>query len=406
MSTPVKHAVVMSPAEQAKAIDIARQVAAEFDKVGAEADATNRFMTSLVPIFKDSGLVELNVPREYGGMGADIWTTVQVCVELAKGDPASALAFNMHLAMCGIFRGLLTEADREKWFTRIVNDKQLVCGTLSEERAGLAGLADTTAVPLPDGRWKISGKKTWGTLCEGADIVSMNATITDTDGVLPADFMAHACAEHLFMFGMNTPGVSIQRTWDTLGMRGTGTQTVVYEDVIVPADACVSDYRNGLFGEFEWAALTFAGIYHGLLEKAYAATVEILLKKSLGATQEGANIALKDIGFVQYGLGQMLINRETSARTLEMTCKMVLEGRDLDWTPAARIPQIDIAKVVATENALSVVDQGMRLVGGSAFRRGHVLERLYRDARSGPFQPITTDQVYDLMGRSELGFFG
>jgi alkylation response protein AidB-like acyl-CoA dehydrogenase len=189
-------------------------------------------------------------------------------------------------------------------------------------------------------------------------------------------------------------------------MRGTGTQTVLFQDVIVPEDARLSDYRGGLFGEFEWAALTFAGIYHGLLEKAYAATVEILLKKSLGATQEGANIALKDVGFIQYGLGQMVVAKETSSRFLEMTCRMVLEGRDLDWGPAARIPQIDIAKVVSTESALAVVDQGMRLVGGSAFRRGHILERLYRDARSGPFQPITTDQVYDLMGRSELGFFG
>jgi alkylation response protein AidB-like acyl-CoA dehydrogenase len=45
----------------------------------------------------------------------------------------------------------------------------------------------------------------------------------------------------------------------------------------------------------------------------------------------------------------------------------------------------------------------MRLVGGSTFRRGHVLERLYRDSRSGPFQPMTTDQTYDHLGKFELG---
>lgn len=406
MNVPDKHKHVLSPAEQTRAIDIARQVAAEFNRVGAEADRDNRFPQEMVPVFKESGLVELVVPKEYGGGGADIWTTVQVCVELAKGDPACALAFNMHLAMVGIFRGLLSEKDREKWLGSIAAERLLVCGTLSEERAGLAGLADTTAVPLPGGGWKINGRKTWGTLSEGADIVSLNATVTDELGVLPSDFREHAASERLFMFPMNTPGVSIQKTWDTLGMRATGTQTVVYEDVIVPEDAAVSDYRGGLFGEFEWAALSFAGVYHGLLEKAYDATVEILQKKSLGATQEGANIALKDVGFVQHGLGKMLVARETSSRVLEMTTQMVLAGRDLDWGPAARVPQIDIAKVVATECALEAVDQGLRLVGGSAFRRGHLLERLYRDARSGPFQPLTTDQVYDIMGRSELGFFG
>jgi hypothetical protein len=45
----------------------------------------------------------------------------------------------------------------------------------------------------------------------------------------------------------------------------------------------------------------------------------------------------------------------------------------------------------------------MRLIGGSTFRRGHVLERLYRDSRSGPFQPMTTDQTYDHLGKFELG---
>ncbi len=52
-----------------------------------------------------------------------------------------------------------------------------------------------------------------------------------------------------------------------------------------------------------------------------------------------------------------------------------------------------------------MTDAALRLVGGSAFRRGHVLERLYRDARGGPFHPLTTDQAYDLLGRSELGLF-
>lgn len=402
MTTVDKHSIVMSEAEQNHIIEVAKNIAQEFAKVGAESDRLNRFPHQVVAAFKQSPLVELVVPREYGGLGADIWTLVRVCVELAKGDPACALAFNMHFAMVGIFRGLLNDVDREYWMTKIVKERLLVCGTLSEDRAGLAGLADTTATPQQDGTWKINGKKTWGTLSEAADIVALNATITEGDGELPGDFRKHAESEFLFMLSMNTPGVSIKRTWDTLGMRATGTQTVVYDNVIVPKSAAVRDYRGGLFGEFEWAALTFAGVYHGLLEKAYSTTVDIIKTKSLGATQDSANVVLKDVGFVQYGLGRMLVAKETSARVLESTCKMVLEGRDQAWTPEARIPQIDIAKVVATENALEVVDRGMRLVGGSAFRRGHDLERLYRDARSGPFQPLTTDHVFDVLGRSEL----
>jgi alkylation response protein AidB-like acyl-CoA dehydrogenase len=64
---------------------------------------------------------------------------------------------------------------------------------------------------------------------------------------------------------------------------------------------------------------------------------------------------------------------------------------------------VDVPKIVITERAMELVSAGMRLVGGSAFRRGHVLERLYRDSRSGPFHPLTTDQAYDYIGRYELG---
>ncbi len=60
-------------------------------------------------------------------------------------------------------------------------------------------------------------------------------------------------------------------------------------------------------------------------------------------------------------------------------------------------------KVLATGNAIRVVDIGMRLVGGGSFRRGHVLEKLCRDARRGPFHPLTTDQLLELLGQAELG---
>ena len=400
-----KHAIEMSPAEQAKAIEIAKEVAVEFDRVSLDSDNQNVFPMETIPIFKQSGLVELMVPKEYGGMGCDILTLARVTTELAKGDPACALAYNMHFAMVGIFRGLLDDETRAFWMNQFAGEKKLVNGTLSEERAGLMGMADTTAVPLPEGGYKINGRKTWGTLCEAADIVSLNATVTDADGTLPDDPDARLAGEFLFMLPMDTPGISIERTWNALGMKATGTHSVVYKDVVVPAEAKVRDYRGGLFGEFEWAALSFAGVYQGLLEKAYEETLRVVKKKTLGATMGSKDTALKDLGHVQYGIGKMKVMRDASERVLETSCRQVMDGRDLDFKPEARIPLIDIAKVISTEYAIEVVDQGMRLVGGPAFRHGHVLEKLYRDARSGPFHPLTTDQVYNTLGQSELGFF-
>jgi len=398
-----KHTVEMSEQEKAKALDIAREVSAEFEKVGAQSDADNRFPLETIQIYKDSGLTGIAVPKAYGGGGGDILTLSQISRILAQGDPACALAYNMHQTMVGIFRGLIPDSAKEEWFPKIAQENQLVCGPFSEERAGLMGLADTTASPADDGGWIINGKKTWSTLSEAADIISFNATVVDEDGVLPEDFMQHAGAENVFICDMRTPGISIDRTWDTMGMRATGTQTVVFDNAHIPASAIAGNFRGGLFDQFEWAAMTFSGCYLGLIDKAYEYTKQTLRKKTLGATMEGSDVALKGLGYVQLGLGKMYLERAACERLLENTCHQLIEGRDAGLDTYPRVGWLDVVKVTVTEAAINATDTGMRLVGGSTFRRGNVLERLYRDARSGPFHPLTTEQTYDLLGKIELG---
>lgn len=398
-----KHDIEMTTDERATVIETARDIAKQFAAAGAQADAENRFPTELVPVYKDSGLAALAVPKKYGGLGGDVSAVMQVERELAKGDPAITLAFNMHHTMVGIFRRMLDEPTREKIFREVVQENKLICGPFSEDRAGLSGLADTVAVPDPAGGWRIKGQKTWATLCQGADIITFNATVTEAAGDVPDDFIEHASREAVFILPMDAPGIVIKETWDTMGMRATGTHTVIFDDVYAPPEAFGGNFRNGLFGEFEWASVSFAAVYLGLAEKAYEETREILKKKTLGATQAGNDVALKGVGFIQYGLGKMLVDVETASRALETTTRILIEGRDAQWNPAARLAFLDVTKVTATETAIRVTDAGLRLVGGSSFRRGHILERLYRDARGGPFHPLTTDAAYDLLGKSELG---
>jgi alkylation response protein AidB-like acyl-CoA dehydrogenase len=392
----------MSEPEQERAVQIARDLAPEFDKVGEQADKDNQFPFSLVPLYKDAGLPGIGVPKKFGGGGADIWTLARISYELAKGDPACALAFNMHQVMVGILKGLMSEEQQELWLSRIAADQLLLCGAFSEERAGFTGLADMTAVPT-NGQFKVNGRKVWATLSEAADLATFNCTVTDEDGSIPDDHMQRMARERVFICDKDVPGISIIRTWDTHGMRATGTQTLAFDDAMIPAEAEVGDMRMGLTSEFEWAAMLFGGVYWGLTEKAYQATREILVKKSLGATAAASDVPLREVGFVQHGLGEMKVKTEISARVLEMTCNMLRDARDAEWSPLARPALIDVVKVVTTGNAQFVSSGGMRLVGGSTFRRGHVLERLYRDARSGQFQPLTTDATYDHLGKFELG---
>lgn len=399
------HSVEMSESEAQAAIAVARKVAAEFDRVGAQHDRDNTFPDELVPIFKESGLAGLNVPKRFGGQGADLLVTARCVQELAKGDAACALAFNMHLGVIGFFRGMWSEEHQQRFFPGVAENGDLFDGAYSEARAGVIGIADTVATPV-EGGYKINGKKTWGTLALAADYHTFNVTITDADGSVPEDPIERGAREAMLVCPADAKGVRVDKTWDSMGMRATGTETVVFEDLFVPEEDVVArEFRGPLFANLEWQTLSFASVYYGLAVRAYEEAKNALIKKSTGPIQGAANVRIRDIGWVQRDLGELRIRNETTAATIESTARALLDGKDADWHPLLRLGLLEVPKVVATENAQSVVADAMRLLGGNTYRRGHVLERLYRDARSGPFHPLTTDQTYEHVGKFELGLF-
>ena len=396
------HVIEMTPAEQARALETAQQLALRFDALGPLVDRENRFAHELVPEFKASGLAGLTVPKRFGGQGADIATFTRCVQALAEGDPACTLAFNMHMAVVGFFRGMWSEADQARYFKPVAHAGKLLDGAYSETRAGVIGLADTTACPV-EGGYRITGRKTWGTLSRAADFHTFNATITGPDGRLPEDLAERTAGEAMFVCPADTPGVRIEATWDALGMRGTGTETVVFENAFVPTDGLVApSFRAGLFDNLEWQTLSFASVYLGLARRALRETIAIVRTKSLGAVPGASDVLLRDQQRVQQGIGEMRLLVESAASLIETTAAQLNEGQVRWRDPEERLAVLEMPKVLATENAIRVVDLGMRLVGGGSFRRGHILERLYRDVRSGPFHPLTTDQAMELLGRCSL----
>ena len=116
-------------------------------------------MDEMAERFRASGLVALTVPKCYGGRGADIDTFTRCIQIMAEGEPAFALAFNMHLAVIGFFRGMWPQAAQARLFPGVAARGDLFDGAYSETRAGVIGLADTVAVPV-EGGWRTSTD--WG----------------------------------------------------------------------------------------------------------------------------------------------------------------------------------------------------------------------------------------------------
>lgn len=161
----------------------AQEVSQFFREIGPKYDQENTFAYPSIEAFKKSGLGALPVPRAFGGPGGNILHVSKVVTELSRGDSAITLAYNMHYIMLGIAGNLMSEEQNKYWMGRVI-DGELIFGPFSEQRAGFSGLADMKAVPQPGGGWRLYGKKTWGTLCEAASIITTNATETDRKSVV------------------------------------------------------------------------------------------------------------------------------------------------------------------------------------------------------------------------------
>jgi alkylation response protein AidB-like acyl-CoA dehydrogenase len=400
----------MTDAELATVMDKARSLSAFFREIGPRYDEENTFAYPSIKQFKESGLGAVPVPKEYGGLGGDLLTTSKVVTELSRGDSAIALAYNMHYIMVGIAGGLMSEKQNKYWLGRVA-DGDLIFGPFSEQRAGFSGLADMRAVPQPGGGWRLYGKKTWGTLSEAADIITTNATITDTDGNLPADFQERVNAEAFFIGDFRVDadgqgdGIRIEKTWNALGMHATGTQVIHFDGYYVPEENFICEWRSGAFGVLEWASLMFASIYYGMQLRILEESRAVLSKKALGATF-GAIVAentqVAKVGHIIDGIGDMASRAELSRRVLYQTCRDLATGYDDEWPLELRFPYIGLAKTFITDNVLDMARRAMSMVGGSSFRKGTIFERLYRDAAASMFQPLNADQSRTYIGECLL----
>ncbi len=191
---------------------------------------------------------------------------------------------------------------------------------------------------------------------------------------------------------LSSPGVSIVETWDTLGMRGTASHDVVFQDVFVPTERVVGRRPYGaLAGPLLVAAIHFAPVVSGVyLGIAGGACDEA--RRILGERQQPSAAAVRQLG-------------EMTAR-LRVAWWALLAAVDEigDDPPAddATLATFMVAKRHAVLEAKAIVDLALEVVGGPAFFRTSPLERAYRDVRGGPFHPLTPEATLAFVGEQAL----
>jgi alkylation response protein AidB-like acyl-CoA dehydrogenase len=371
------------------AVALARQVAAGFVGRAEQHDRDATVPEADLADLRSSRLTALMVPARLGGLGADFSTYAEVARELAQGNGATALLFNMHCSITGALASTPEELARalgatDAFFTwRDEVLKRAAAGALffvamSERGAGSRFSAMTTTYEPEDGGWRIRGSKTF---CSGAghgDAYLVVATSPDRSRI--SQFLIPA-----------SDGVTVERTWDPLGMRATASNDV-HLDVRVPHEA--------LLGGVEGLAPLLAQVLPHWLVASYAAVYVGVARAAIDeAARQLTARGLSGLPAVRARLGRADADVEAAwLTTLEA-------ARRVDAAPGEPDTNrwVYRAKLVAGDTAARVAASMLEACGTSAMRRGNPLERLFRDARCGALHPATSDVCADWLGAAALG---
>lgn len=380
MTTPT----LTSPAD---ALTRARELAPQLASRAERQDRAARFSAEDLSDLRDAGLLGLMSPTRLGGSGAGFADYAEVAMALAVGSGATALVFNMHASVTGALASTPDDLARamgvpETFF--VMRDRVLAAAAegafyavaMSEHGAGSRLSAVTTTYEPVDDGFRVTGSKTF---CSGAGFA---------DAYLVAARNGDKVSHLLVPDG---PGVTVDETWDSLGMRGTGSHDL-HLDVIAPADS--------LLGGVEGLTLLLAQVMPQWLVASYAAVY-------VGVAQSAVDHACAYV--TERGLGRLPAVRarigRADARVASTRLAVLEAARRVDEAPGT--PETNRwvwrSKLLAGETAMEVSASMLEACGTAAMRRGNPLERIFRDARCGSLQPATSDVCADWLGLAALG---
>ncbi|HEY0451955.1 acyl-CoA dehydrogenase family protein [Actinophytocola sp.] len=373
--------------DDARFVDLAAGVGAVAAEHAAEHDRDGTFVTEAYAALRDSGYLALTVPSELGGLGATMRQACYAQAELARYDGATALSVAMHtyLTLVQGYRHRMGAPDAEGVLRRIASE-----GIVIATSGGSDWLwPTTTAVATPEG-FRVSGRKAFCSQSPGATVVATCAVLGE-----PGED-----AEVLhFSVPLSAPGVRIDQTWDTLGMRGTASHDVILEDVLVPADKIAGRRPYGEFGGPLLAATvhfapvggaTYFGIAAGARDAAVAAA---------SAGNRGP-LPLSALPRTHRQVGLMDAKLRVAWWALMGSLEEI--GADYRATPDV-LSTVMLAKRQAVTEAIEVVNLAMEVLGGRSFYRRFSLERAYRDVRAGTYHPFTPEATLYYAGKLALG---
>ncbi len=320
------------------------------------------------------GLLAIEIPEEYGGLGLDKVSGCLVSEKSAR-DGSFAVSFMGHTGIGSlpiVYFG--TEAQKKKYLPKFASGEWVSSYSLSEASSASDALsAKAKAVLSPDGKsWVLNGEKMWLTNAGFADVY---ITFAKVDG------------EHFscFILERGMPGVSLGPEEKKTGIKGSSTRPLILSDAVVPKENLLGEVGKGHkiafnilnIGRFKLGAGTVGGS-------------RVALKVACDYAKERSAFGKKiaDFGLIQAKIGEAVSRIFAAESMVYRTAGMIdanLEGAHDNATALKRIEEYDaecsMVKVFCSEALDYVVDESVQILGGAGYVEDYPVERYFRDAR-------------------------
>lgn len=380
---------------------IAQSCAEQFAARAAAYDETATFPADDIADIREAGLLGLLVPERLGGSGAGFEQYTEVATALARGSGSTALVFNMHASVTGALAGVPDDLARElgapeSFFAArdtmlaAAVDGALYGVAITEREAGSRLSRLQTTYQATDSGYRLRGEKSVATGAGHVAAYLVAARAADAqDGADPR--VSYFLVPH-------GDGITVNETWDPLGMRATASHGLTL-DVEVGRDALIGGIE-GLtvllaYAMPQWLVASYAAVYVGVAQ----AIVDEAVRYIAARTVTGRKGGLAQVGFIRARLGRA--DAEVAGADLALRDA----GRRVDEAPGEPDTNRAIyrAKLLAGDAAMAAAVSCTEACGLGALSKGSVLERLYRDARSGAIMPPSSDVCADVLGTAALG---
>ena len=339
----------------------------EVKPLAQEVDETEEFPMETVKKMQKLGFMGIPVPKEYGGQGCDPLTYVMCVEELSKVCATTGVVVSAHTSLCiDPIMTYGTEDQKQKYVKALATGEKLGAFALTEPGAGTDAQGAQTKAVLDGDEWVLNGSKCFITNGKYADVYIVIAVTGKVEkrGRMQKEISA-------FIVEKGTPGFTFGTKEKKMGIRGSATYELIFEDCRIPAANLLGQKGKG-FGiamhTLDGGRIGIASQALGLAEGALERTIEYVKERK----QFGRSIG--QFQNTQFQLADM-------ATKVEAAKQLVYKAAMAKATQKVYSVEAAMAKLYAAEVAMEVTTKAVQLHGGYGYIREYDVERMMRDAK-------------------------